>query len=80
MEADWINAPEAFARANETARLEYLRSLTIERAADDLERILEGWGEIRDSLEGLDLPPPLPNPFPDPWLSIILEGKPSPDE
>ena len=80
MEADWINTPEAFARANETARLEYLRSLTIEKAAEDLERILEGWVEIRDSLEGLDLPPPLEKPPPDPWLSIILEGKPSPEE
>jgi hypothetical protein len=80
MDADCINTPEAFARANETARLEYLRSLTIEKAAQDLERILEGWVEIRDSLEGLDLPPPLSNPLPGPWLSIILEGKPSPEE
>jgi len=80
MEADCINTPEAFAAANEKARLEYLRSLTLESAADDLERILSGWVEIRDSLSGLDLPPPLPRPFPGPWLSIILEGKPSPDE
>jgi hypothetical protein len=80
MEADCIHTPEAFAQANEKARIEYLRSLTIEKAAEDLERILEGWVEIRDSIEGLNVPPPLPRPFPGPWLSILLEGKPSPDE
>ena len=79
MEADCINTPEAFASANEKARLEYLRSLTLDRAADDLERILAGWVEIRDSIEGLDAPPTPPKPPPGPWLSIILEGKPSPD-
>jgi hypothetical protein len=80
MEADFVNTPEAFAEANEKARREYLRSLTLEKAAEDLERILNGWVEIRDSIEGLDLPPLRPKPFPDVWLSIILEGKPSPEE
>jgi len=77
MEADCINTPESFAAANEKARFEYLRSLTLEKAAEDLERILTGWVEIRDSLEGLNPPAPLPRPSPGPWLSIILEGKPS---
>jgi hypothetical protein len=80
MEADCINTPETFAAANEKARLEYLRSLTLDQAADDLERILTGWVEIRDSVDGLNSPPTLPRPQPGPWLSIILEGKPSPDE
>ena len=77
MEADCINTPEAFAQANEKERLEYLRSLTLESAAEALERILNGWVEIRDSLEGLDVPPPLVKPPPGPWLSVILEGKPA---
>ena len=77
MEADCINAPGAFAEANERARLEYLRSLTMEKAAEDLERILTGWVEIRDSVEGLDQPPPLPKAPPEPWLSVLLEEKPS---
>jgi hypothetical protein len=34
MDADCINTPEAFAAANEKARLKYLRSLTLETAAD----------------------------------------------
>jgi hypothetical protein len=80
MEADCINTPEAFAAANEKARLEHLRSLTVETAAEELERILNGWVEIRESVQGLDLPLPLAKPFPGPWLSIILEGKPSPEE
>jgi hypothetical protein len=75
VEADCINTPEAFSEANDRARLEYLRSLTLEKAADDLERILAGWVEIRESLEGFDPPPPLPKPLPGPWLSVLLEGK-----
>jgi hypothetical protein len=78
--ADCINTPESFARANEKMRLEYLRSLTMESAARAQESILDGWVEFRDAFEGLDLPPPLPSPPPGPWLSIILEGKPSPDD
>lgn len=72
-EADCINTPEAFAEANARMRREYLLSLTPEKAAEDLERILTGWVEFQDSVEGLDLPPPRPRPLPDPWLSIILE-------
>ena len=80
MEADCVSTPEAFASANRQARLEYLRSLTLERAAEDLEAILNSWNEIESSLEGLDRPPRLPKPFPSPTLAILLEGKPSPDE
>ncbi len=80
MERDCVNDPEAFAKASASARLEYLRSLTLERAAEDLEAILDSWVEIEDSLEGLDAPPRPPRPLPGPTLAILLEGKPSPDE
>ena len=79
MERDCVNDPDAFARASERARLEYLRSLTLEKAAEDLEAILESWAEIEDSVEGLDAPPRPPRPLPGPSLAILLEGKPSAD-
>ena len=80
MERDCVNDPGAFAQANARARLEYLRSLTLEKAAEALEAILDSWAEIEDSLEGLDAPPRSPRPLPGPTLAILLEGKPSPDE
>lgn len=80
MEPDCVNDPEAFAKAHAHARLEYLRSLTLEKAAEDLEAILNSWVEIEESLEGLDAPPRLQRALPGPTLAILLEGKPSPDE
>jgi hypothetical protein len=80
VDADCVNTPEAFAAANRKARLEHLRSLTLEKAAEELEAILNSWSEIEGSREGLDLPPRRPKPFPGPTLAILLEGKPSPEE
>ncbi len=62
MEADSINAPEAFTAADEKARLECLRSLIIDQAADDLEKIFKGWkGSLRPN-GSLSSPSPLENP------------------
>ena len=74
MEPDWIELLPAFARANHEARLKHLRSLTLEKAADELESILDSWAEIEGSIEGLNLPPRLPNPrqMPRPTLPMIL--------
>ena len=74
MEPDWIELLPAFARANHEARLKHLRSLTLEKAADELESILDSWAEIEGSIEGLDLPPRLPKPrqMPRPTLPMIL--------
>jgi hypothetical protein len=77
MEADFTSTPEAFEAANQKRRLEYLRSLTLQTAAEDLEEILSFQAELLEAGEALGLPPPLPNPLPGPTLAILLEGKPS---
>jgi len=78
--ADCINDPEAFARANEKLRLDYLRSLTVESATQALEDLLSTWAVLREeSSNQLEASPRRPPP-PGPWLSIILEGKPAPDD
>ena len=77
MEADFTSTPEAFEAANQKRRLEYLRSLTLQTAAEDLEEILSVQAELLEAGEALGLPPPLPNPLPGPTLAILLEGKPS---
>jgi len=79
-EADCVNTPEAFARANEKAELEYLRSLTLDKAAEALEELLNLAPELEKASEELGAPPPLPNPLPGPTLAILLAGKPSPDD
>lgn len=76
MDADMVNTPEAFAAANRKNRREYLRSLTLETAAEDLEAILESWAEIETSVEGLDLPPRPPAPPPGLSIGFLLEGEP----
>lgn len=77
VEKDFTSDPVAFAAANEEADVQYLRSLTMERAAADLERILNFQAEIVRASEEMGLPPPIPNPLPGPSLAILLEGKPS---
>src|SRR5262249_3292835 len=79
-EADCVNTPEAFARANEKAELEYLRSLTLETAAEALEDLLNMAPEFERASKEMGVPPPLPNPLPGPTLAILLAGKPSPDD
>ena len=80
MEADFVSQPEAFARANEEARLKHLRDLTRESAARELEDILNFQAEMERAGEASGLPPRLPNPLPGPSLAILLEGRPSPEE
>ena len=80
MEVDFITNPEGFAAANAREELKYLRSLTLESAAERLEDILDSWVEFSAGLQSLNLPPPLPNPLPGPTLAILLEGKPSPED
>lgn len=80
MEPDFTTLPHAFARANAAARLEHLRSLTLEGAAKELERILDAQAELLRDGEEMGLPPRLPNPLPGPTLAILLEGKPSAED
>jgi hypothetical protein len=74
---DFTTNPEAFAAANDKADVEYLRSLTLNSAAEKLESLFEFWDQLQREVEGWDRPPPLPNPLPEPTLAILLEGKPS---
>jgi hypothetical protein len=80
MDADFTSAPEAFARANREADEKYLKSLTVETAAVALEDLLSFWQEFAGSIEGLNSPPPLPNPLPGPTLAVLLTGGPLTDE
>jgi hypothetical protein len=80
MEPDFTSAPQAFAKASADARLQHLRSLTLESAASELERILDAQAELLRDGESMGLPPRLPNPLPGPTLAILLEGKPSPED
>jgi len=77
---DFTSNPEAFAKANAEARLKYLRSLTLESAARDLEELLNMQVELIRASEEMGLPPRLPNPLPGPTLAILLEGKPSAED
>lgn len=77
MEQDFISDPIAFAAANEKADVDYLQSLTLERACEELEQILNLQAEIVRAGEEMGLPPQLSNPLPGPTLAILLEGKPS---
>jgi hypothetical protein len=77
MEVDFTALPDAFAKANAQERLDYLKSLTSERAARDVEEVLELAEEIYRSSKDANLPPPLPNPLPGPTLAILLGWKPS---
>lgn len=79
-EADFTSHPEAFAAANEEARRRYLRSLTLEEAARELEDLLELEAEMVQASEEMGGPPRLENPLPGPTLAILLEGKPSPED
>ncbi len=63
--------PRAFAEANTRATEEHLRSLTIERAAEILEELLEAQSELT-AVEGA--PPPLENPPPESWPARLLGG------
>jgi len=76
-DVDFTTNPEAFAEANEKADIKYLKSLTLESAAERLESLLESWDELQRELKDWDRTPPLPNPLPEPTLAILLEGKPS---
>ena len=76
MDADFVSHPEEFAKANEEARLKFLRSLTLERAAILLEDLLNLQPEFDKAARELGLPPPPPNPLPGPTLAILLEGCP----
>ncbi len=79
-ETDLTSRPEAFAEANRKARLEYLRSLTLEKVAEELEELLNLQEELIRAGGELGLPPLPLNPLPDPSLAILLEGKPSEEE
>jgi hypothetical protein len=77
MEPDLVSHPEEFAAANEKARRERLRSLTLEKAAEELEDLLNFQVVLEEANEAMELPPPLPNPHPGPTLAILLAGSPS---
>jgi hypothetical protein len=72
MERDFAAKLEAMARINTSLEIEHLRSLTIEKAAAELEDLLELEAEIHRSGKEAGLPPPLPNPPPGPDLAIFL--------
>ena len=80
VDVDFISAHDAFAEANARARLEHLKSLTVESAARRLESLLETAEEIYRASKDANLPPPLPNPLPGPTLAILLAGKPSDED
>jgi hypothetical protein len=78
VEADWMMRTEAFSRASSKARLEHLRSLTLESAARELEAILEMGPEFWRAAEASGVPM-LPNPLPGPSLAILLGTDPPPE-
>jgi hypothetical protein len=75
VETDWMMNVEPFAEANSKARLEHLRSLTLESAARELESILEMGPEFWRAAEDSGVPT-LPNPLPGPSLAILLGSDP----
>jgi hypothetical protein len=75
VETDWMMKVEAFAGASSKARVEHLRSLTMESAARELESILETGPEFWRAAEDSGVPM-LPNPLPGPSLAILLGSDP----
>ena len=72
MDADCTSRTESFAQANAALRREEIRSLTLERAAEILEDLLE-LDEGFLNAEGS--PSALPNPLPSQSPAILIEGK-----
>ncbi len=72
MERDFAAKLEAMSRINASLEIEHLRSLTLEKAAAELEDLLELEAEIRQSAQEPGFPPPLPNPPPGPDLAVFL--------
>jgi hypothetical protein len=80
--ADWLLDPvahKAFAKANLEERTKHLLSFTLERAALELERILDLGPEIWKASQATGVPM-LPKSMPGPSLAIILGGDPPPEE
>lgn len=75
MGTSMIDAPEAFAEENRKVTLKYLRSLTMEKAARQLERLYALQPEFR-RLARESPNPPRRNPLPGPWLSVLLADHP----
>jgi len=75
MGTNMIDAPEAFAEENRRVTLKYLRSLTLEKAARQLERLYELQPEFR-RLARESRNPPRRTSIPGPWLSVLLGDHP----
>jgi hypothetical protein len=75
VETDWMMNVDAFVEASSKARLEHLRSLTLESAARELEEILEMGPEFWRAAGNSGVPM-LPNPLPGPSLAILLGSDP----
>jgi hypothetical protein len=75
MGASMIDAPEAFAEENWKVTLKYLRSLTLEKAASQLERLYALQPEFR-RLARESRNPPRRKSLPEPWLSVLLADPP----
>jgi hypothetical protein len=71
MEQDWMMHVDAFGEANRADRLKHLESLTLESAAEELERILEMGPEIWRAARESGVPL-APDPLPGPSLAILL--------
>ena len=72
MEPDFVSKLEALGKINAAYDLEHLKSLTLERAAAELEDLLELEAEIYRSSKEAGMPPPLAHPLPGPDLAIFL--------
>ena len=76
MEANTVDPMEAFAEANHRETLKYLRSLTLDRAAKQLERIYQLEPEFRRHAKeaGVRF---RRKPIDEPWLSVLLADPPA---
>jgi hypothetical protein len=72
MERDFAAKLDVLARINASLEVEHLRSLTLEKAAAELEDLLELEAEIRRATKRPIFPQSLPNPPPGPDLAIFL--------
>ena len=75
MDTDMTSDPEAFARANREARRRRLQSLTLEKAAAELEAILEMQADIDAARVETARSRP-PRPLPSVSLALLLAGTP----
>jgi hypothetical protein len=75
MAVNMIDTPEAFGEANRRVTLDYLQSLTLEKAAKQLERLYDLEPEFRRLARDSGHPPRRKS-LPGTWLSVLLKDKP----